>query len=156
MTKTNFEPNKEFTYIDTIDGYDINDEWRNIFKEYKEDDGYTVKDDKAYDEDGNVVDSIEEFIEEQERIDVEDFFESLKFSRKITEKYGYLRCVVTGQFNSRYPDFYGPNPLIMRVNPVESLYKAFDKCLHDAEWFSVKVKDDVIYITTIHHDGTNT
>ena len=145
-----FNPEKEYTIIDTIDGYDADEHWLDEFKMYCEDNDYEcVENDSEYVamEDGRELVSMREWIRQIEEDDINEFWHNLKNAK--------VPVIVTGHFDSRYPDFYGPNPArVLAINPVDTLENAIHKCFKNVDYASVKVKDNVIYVKGIHHDGT--
>ncbi len=151
MKRLYFNPKKEYTIINTIDGYDLNDEWLKEFKMYCEDMGYEFVDgdNPIAMEDGSKVTDYEAWVRESQENDIDDFWANLRSGKDDSH------VIVTGHFDSRYPDFYGPNPArVLAINPVDSLEEAIKKCFKCVDYASVKVKDNVIYVKGIHHDGT--
>ena len=154
MKRLYFNPEKEYTIIDTIDGYDLNEEWLKEFKMYCEDMGYDFVegDNPIAVEDGEKVIDYEAWVRQMQEDDVEQFWSNLRYGNKNSDTH----VIVTGHFDSCYPDFYGPNPArVLAINPVDTLESAIKKCFSDIDYASVKVKDNVIYVKGIHHDGTN-
>lgn len=153
MKRLYFNPEKEYTIIDTIDGYDPNDEWLNEFKMYCEDMGYRIRDYgnnfMAIDDEGQKVIDYEAWVRECQENDIDDFWANLRSAHDDSH------VIVTGHFDSRYPDFYGPNPArVLAINPVNTLEEAIKKCFKSVDYASIKVKDNVINVKGIHHDGT--
>ena len=138
----------EITLIDFIDPERLFDKAN--FEDFCEVNGFTIKDDVAYNENGNEVTSFYDFA----RNDMESFAEDIWSSlRKVKDD--YIPCIVTGKSYTRYPEFYGPNPRTLRINEFNDLYKVFIKCATNAYQYSVKIKDNVIYFTNANHDGTD-
>jgi len=151
MKRLYFNPKKEYTIINTIDGYSLNDEWLKEFKMYCEDMGYEFVDgdNPIAMEDGSKVTDYEAWVRDIQEVDIDNFWSNLRCGKDDSH------VIVTGHFDSCYPDFYGPNPArVLAINPVDSLEEAIKKCFRHIDYFSVKVKDNIIHVKGIHHDGT--
>lgn len=148
MKRLYFNPEKEYTIIDTIDGYDVDDNWKKEFQMWCEDNDYELRGDEAFDGDTKVTD-LYGWVRQNHDDDVEDFWNNLSSANDDSH------VIVTGHFDSRYPDFYGPNPArVLAINPVNTLREALNKCFKCLDYASVKVKDNIIHVKGIHHDGT--
>ena len=140
---------KNFTIIDTYEGYDDSEEMRNEFRSWCDDMGYEVRENEkefAAIDNGRVVKDYDEWRYDMQEMDEEDTISQIDRN---------ARCIVTGSFYSRYPDFYGPNPLTLKINPVENFYEAIMKCLKNSYYYSIKVENGVIKVTNYEHDGNH-
>lgn len=148
-----FNPEKEYTIINTIDGYDSNDEnWINEFKMWCEDEGYEFDAERNVAlQNGDVISDCYGWVRACEETDCDEFIHNLRMMKKYD-----CPCIVTGHFDSVYPDFYGSNPArVLAVNPIDNLSDAIFKCTNNRDYIKVTVKDNVIYVTACHHDGTD-
>lgn len=61
----------------------------------------------------------------------------------------YTRCVIVGNLGL----WNGRKTIIPTL--VDNLYDAVMKCLTDCEYYSLIIKNNVLYVKGSHHDGTN-
>lgn len=144
MEKRGFEPIKNGVTI--LNTFVEEESYREDFKEWTEDEGYTVKDDTAYDEDGDEVETLYDYATRQINLDTEDFWSGL---HKVKDSCYIDYYVVTGSlglWDGRHGGI---------CEPFDNLYDALSKCATDAYDIVVKYEDNVIKFECHHHDGVN-
>ena len=120
------------------------DEFIPEFKDYCEDNGYTVVGEgtemKGLYLGGKVT--FNDWVNDCIETEVEDFWSNLKsYCQK-------SKCLVSGTLGL----WYGTRKV---SSPFETLYDACVACSKDAYYIDVYVENDVIYFDAYHHDGVN-
>ena len=144
MEKRGFEPIKNGVTI--LNTFVEEEDYREDFKDYANYSDLTIKDDDAYDCDGNLVKSLYEFAQDCIEGQSEDFWDGLL---KVKDSCYIDYYVVTGSLGL----WDGRHGGICET--FDNLYDALSKCATDAYDIVVKYENNAIEFECHHHDGVN-
>lgn len=144
MERRGFEPIKNGITI--LNTFVEEENYREDFKAWAEDEGYTVKDDTAYDEDGDEVETLYDYAVRQISYDTEDFWNGLHTVKDSSYIDYYVVTGSLGLWNGRHSIY---------PKTFDNLYDALSACATDAYDIVVKYNNNVIEFECHHHDGVN-
>lgn len=143
MKKRGFEPIRNGVTI--LNTFIDEDSQRDSLVDYALGNGYTVKDDCAYDGDRLVISLYDYAVEESQR-DTQEFWDGLHSAKESTYIDYYVVTGSLGLWDGRHSGI---------CETFDNLYDALSKCSSDAYDIVVKYEDKALKFENHHHDGTN-